>query len=68
MKLMEVAKKFYKYPDRLEVIYSFFRMVDFTAWLWGWMEFNHYFPFVTFVVLTVDQPVLGRARLDPEAG
>ena len=30
MKLMEVARIFYQYRDH------FFRMMDFTAWLWGW--------------------------------
>ena len=34
---------------------KFFRMMDFTAWLWGWMEFYYYSPSETFVVLTADQ-------------
>ena len=34
---------------------KFFRMMDLTAWLWGWMEFYYYSPSETFVVLTVDQ-------------
>ena len=39
---------------------KFFRMIDFTAWLWGWnmwgwMEFYRCCPFVTFVELTVHQ-------------
>ena len=29
--------------------------MDFTPWLWGWMEFYHFCPSVTFVVLTGDQ-------------
>lgn len=33
---MEAAKKFYRYRDHLEVIWSFFKMMDFTTWLWGW--------------------------------
>ena len=34
---------------------KFFRMMDLTAWLWGWMEFDYYSPSETFVVLTADQ-------------
>ena len=34
---------------------KFFRMIDFTAWLRGWMKFYHYFSSATFVVLTADQ-------------
>ena len=34
---------------------KFFRMMDLTAWLWGWMEFGYYSPSETFVVLTADQ-------------
>ena len=29
---------------------KFFRMMDFTAWLWGWMEFDYYSPSETFVL------------------
>ena len=35
MKLMEVAKRFYQHRDHFEVVKFFFRMMDFTAWLWG---------------------------------
>ena len=31
--------------------------MDFTVWLWGWIEFFHYFRSVTFVVQTADQKV-----------
>ena len=34
---------------------KFFRMMDLTAWLWGWMEFDYCSPSETFVVLTADQ-------------
>ena len=37
MKLVEVAKRFYQYRDHT-------RKMDFTAWLWGWMEFYCYSP------------------------
>ena len=30
---MAVAERFYQYRDHFEVIYSIFRMMDFTAWL-----------------------------------
>lgn len=36
-------------------ILKLFRMMALTELLWGWMEFSHSFPFVTFVLLTVDQ-------------
>ena len=35
MKLVEVAKRFYQ---------DHTRKMDFTAWLWGWMEFYYYSP------------------------
>jgi len=40
---------------------KFFRMMYFTAWLWGWMEFYRNFPSVTFVVLTANQVKVGRS-------
>ena len=33
---------------------KFFRKMDLTAWLWGWMEFDYYSPSKTFVLLTAD--------------
>ena len=35
MKLMEAAKRLYHYRGHFEVILSFYRMMDFTARLWG---------------------------------
>ena len=35
--------------------FKLFGMMDFTAWLWGWMECYYYSPSGTFVVLTADQ-------------
>ena len=45
-------------------IWKFFKMMDFTAWPWGWMNFYYHFPSVTFVVLTVAGSVRMMARLN----
>ena len=44
-------------PQTVICCLKVFRMMDFTVWLWGWIEFFHYFRSVTFVVQTADQKV-----------
>ena len=59
MKLMEAAKGLYQYRDHFKVIWSFLEwwilLRGCEGEMWVWMEFHHYFPSLTFVVLTAEQ-------------